>query len=100
MKLQGALPVLSPEKFSLVGKACSQIRCLPTAGATEELVCVVIFLSPQVRSHFGVVLDTVKIAVQCHACGTALNELLQRVCWIGQVLRGMGGGELVEASWV
>lgn len=28
MELQGALPVLSPEKLSFVGEACSQTRCL------------------------------------------------------------------------
>lgn len=100
MKLQSALPVVSPEKFSLVGEACSQIRRLPTTGATVELVCVVIFFSPQVRSHFRVVLATIRVAVHAcmyHACGTALNELLQRVCWIEQVLRRMGYGEFCES---
>lgn len=44
------LPLYLPfEKLLLVGGACSQTLCLPqhTAGATDGLVCVVIFLSRQ-----------------------------------------------------
>ena len=57
-ELHGTVPVLSPEKFFLVGMSCSQIRCV---GVTEELVCVVIF-QYWGMSHFGMALTCVGAA--------------------------------------
>ena len=59
--LQGTPPILSTEWFLLVGRACSQTISIPPSHCkvTVELVCVVIFPSTQVWSHFGVVLTLV-----------------------------------------
>lgn len=61
MELQGPLPVLSPEKFLLVGRAIVRSDVCPqlTAGVEVELVGVIIFLSPWGRSNSGVVLTCI-----------------------------------------
>ena len=49
IQVQGAFPVLSPEKLSLVDRACSQTSCLPLAhcwGCSLTGVCGYLSLSP------------------------------------------------------
>lgn len=79
------------EKLLLVGGACSQTLCLPqhTAGATDGLVCVVIFLSPQDRNHFGVVLSLLGLLEHSQVCGTALGELWPRAYQSGKIYKRM-----------
>ena len=91
MELQGTCPVLSLEKFSLMGGAT---RCLSLAHcwAVVVLVCEVMFLSPQGKSHFGVVLASVGGACTLpglwHYFGWALSKA---VCTGGLVYRRTWG---------
>ena len=58
MELHSAFPILSPENLLLVVRPVvrPEICPQPTYGATDGLVCLVIFPSSQDKCHFGVVL--------------------------------------------
>ena len=72
----------------------------PTAGAAVELVCVMIFLSPQRRSQFGAVQASVRLLTRCQICDAAVDGLLLRVCWRGQVYRRPGVEHTVLVTFV
>ena len=83
--LQGAFSMLSPEKLSLVGRACRQTRYLIPAhcwGCSQTGVCIVIFPFPQGRSHFGVILAPVGSAcilasLWHHFASTLAKDMLE-----------------------
>ena len=74
------------------GPAVRPTVCLqPTSRATVGLVCGVIFLSSQDRSHFGLSLAPLIAACTLPHGGAALDGLLPRACWMRWVCRRIQG---------
>ena len=81
-ELQGMFLVLSPEKLFLVGRATVWLVC----------VCVAIFLCPQGRSHFGVVLAPVGATWTLPGFWHHFGQALAKSILDGEDLQGAWGG--------
>lgn len=106
--------MLSPEKLSLVGRACNHTKCLPPGycWGSVEMGHLVIFPSPWGKNHFGIVLSPVRSAytllyLLCHfgwspaelGWRTQVWSVLSKV-YVGLLWRGcVAFGELLRAFW-
>lgn len=68
----------------MTGRVTVRLDVYPqsTTAASDELVCVVVFLFPQGRSHFRVVLALLELPIHRH-----FVVLLWRACWMGWICR-------------
>lgn len=84
-RLQGALPVLGPEKLSLVGEACSPTRCLPSTKINREEI-----LSSSLR-RIGVIWSGAS------PCWVSLHTVrLVVLLWLNSCQRRAGGWDPLE----
>lgn len=96
---QDAFPLLSSEKISLVGGPCIRTDVYPTSEAAVRMFYVIIFPSPQHKTHFSVVCP-------CQVC--LANARFMVPLWLGfgqDLIRGErstgehGGGRTVLARF-
>ena len=76
-KLQGTFTVLSPEKLSVVGRACSQTSCPPPAhcwGLHRTCVCVYLSHSPDAGHYRGCLHTARPVTLPCMGSGQDSSE--------------------------
>lgn len=73
-ELQGALPGLVPEKFSLVNGACSQTGYLPPADCWAAVKPVCGLSLPGTGITLGWCCLLLRLLAYCHVCGAALGN--------------------------